>query len=137
MKIFFLFSTVSFQELPKTWFQGCPYPMLQPPQTSCQLSLTFKTGPVPDIALFHSLLDNVKNFCDNEMELIVNDMTSDMAAPLTKALNCSLSYIHLINVYTFIYTPVIFKIKNIFSFSRLEDCVYKYTWKHIESGQSS
>ena len=53
-------------------------------------------GPVPDISLFHSPLDNAKNFCDKEMEVIVNDMTSDMAAPLTKALNLSLFHTYIL-----------------------------------------
>ena len=53
-------------------------------------------GPVPDISLFHSPLDNAKNFCDNEMEVIVNDMTSDMAAPWTKALNLSLFHTYIL-----------------------------------------
>ena len=53
-------------------------------------------GPVPDSSLFHSPLDNVKNFCDNEMEVIMNDMTSDMAAPLTKALNLSFFHTYIL-----------------------------------------
>lgn len=53
-------------------------------------------GPVPDSSLFHSPLDNVKNFCDNEMEVIMNDMTSDMAARLTKALNLSFFHTYIL-----------------------------------------
>ena len=68
-------------------------------------------GPVPDISLFHSPLNNAKNFCDNEMEVIVEWYDFWHGSTFNESLeSLALSYIHFINVYIFIYTFVIFKI---------------------------
>lgn len=97
---------------------------------AAKLSLTVSnTGAVPDISLFHNPLDNVKNFHDNEMELIVNDMTFDTVAPFTKTLNLSLSLSYIL--YIHLYIPLWFSKLNIFAFSRHRDYVVEYTWKHI------
>ena len=70
MKIFFLFSLLPRTAQDMVSRMSLSYVIATSNKLPAVTDIS-NIGPVPDISLFHSPLNNAKNFCDNEMEVIV------------------------------------------------------------------